>query len=100
MVDDDPDRGLVLCKGLLDQAFAVDLAADGSAALHKLFVNSYDLVILAVMLPVKDGHAVCRELRANGNDIPILMLTRDGLRHDHHHRGTAAGNRSAAGLSW
>lgn len=42
VVADDPDRGLVLCKGLRDQAFAVDLAADGSPALHKLFVNSYD----------------------------------------------------------
>ena len=38
-------------------------------------VNEYDLVILDVMLPIKDGHAVCRELRAAGFRAPILMLT-------------------------
>ncbi|HYZ85661.1 MAG TPA: response regulator transcription factor [Bryobacteraceae bacterium] len=75
VVEDDPDGGRVLCKGLREQAFAVDLAIDGSSALHKIFVNSYDLIVLDFMLPGKDGREVCRELRASGNDIPILMLT-------------------------
>ncbi|HYI92450.1 MAG TPA: response regulator transcription factor [Bryobacteraceae bacterium] len=75
VVEDDPDGGRVLCKGLREQAFAVDLAADGGAALHKAYVNPYDLIILDVMLPGKDGLEVCRELRVRGSDIPILMLT-------------------------
>jgi len=75
VVEDDPDGGEVLCKGLREHAFAVDLASDGQTALHKIFVNSYDLVILDVTLPEKDGREVCRELRATGNDIPVLMLT-------------------------
>jgi two-component system copper resistance phosphate regulon response regulator CusR len=80
VVEDDPEGGNVLAKGLREQAFAVDLATDGPTAIHKIFVNSYDAVILDVMLPGKDGRAVCRELRASGNDVPILMLTaRDGV---------------------
>jgi two-component system copper resistance phosphate regulon response regulator CusR len=75
VVEDDPEGGRVLCKGLRQQAFAVDLASDGLGALHKAFVNSYDLIILDVMLPGKDGRQICRELRAGGNDTPILMLT-------------------------
>jgi DNA-binding response OmpR family regulator len=75
LVEDDPDSGRVLSNGLREQAFAVDLAQDGPTALHKAFVNSYDLIILDVMIPGKDGREVCRELRASGNSAPILMLT-------------------------
>lgn len=75
VVEDNPDAGQILCKGLREQAFAVDLAVDGPAALHKAFVNSYDLIVLDYMLPGKDGRTVCEELRKSGNSIPILMLT-------------------------
>jgi DNA-binding response OmpR family regulator len=75
VVEDDPDGGRVLCKGLREHSFAVDLACDGAAALHKIFVNLYDLIVLDLMLPGKDGREVCREIRAAGNDVSILMLT-------------------------
>ena len=75
VVEDDLDGGRVLAKGLREHAFAVDLAHDGPTALHKAFVNSYDLIILDVMLPGKDGREVCSELRAAGSSVPILMLT-------------------------
>jgi two-component system copper resistance phosphate regulon response regulator CusR len=55
VVEDDPDAGRVLCKGLREQAFAVDVASDGPAALYKVFFNSYYLIILDVMLQGKDG---------------------------------------------
>ena len=71
-----------LAKGLREQAYAVDLAGDGEQGLHLGTVNEYDLVILDVMLPVKDGHAVCRELRAQGRRTPILMLTARGAVDD------------------
>jgi DNA-binding response OmpR family regulator len=75
IVEDDVDAGLILSKGLREHSFAVDLAGDGPAALHKAFVNSYDLIILDYMLPGKDGREVCQELRQSGNAVPILMLT-------------------------
>jgi two-component system copper resistance phosphate regulon response regulator CusR len=53
----------------------VDIAADGESALYQAAVNHYDLVILDRMLPLKNGLAVCRELRAAGFRAPILMLT-------------------------
>jgi DNA-binding response OmpR family regulator len=60
---------------LREQTYAVDVASDGEAALYQASINDYDLVILDVMLPIKDGIEVCRELRAAGSTIPILMLT-------------------------
>jgi len=77
-VEDESRVAGVVAKGLREQAYAVDLAADGEQALHLGSVNEYDLVILDVMLPRKDGHAVCRELRAQGRRVPILMLTARG----------------------
>jgi two-component system copper resistance phosphate regulon response regulator CusR len=65
----------MLAKGLREQAYAVDIAADGEEALYRASINDYDLVILDVMLPRKDGLAVCRELRAGGAGLPVLMLT-------------------------
>jgi two-component system, OmpR family, copper resistance phosphate regulon response regulator CusR len=64
-----------IAKGLREQAYAVDIAADGEQALYHASVNDYDLIVLDVMMPVKDGYAVCRELRAAGTRTPILMLT-------------------------
>jgi two-component system copper resistance phosphate regulon response regulator CusR len=75
LVEDEPNAAQMLAKGLREQTYAVDLAADGEAALHQANVNDYDLIILDVMLPKKDGFEVCRELRAAGSPVPILMLT-------------------------
>ncbi len=70
----------MLAKGLREEAYAVDIAADGETALAQAFVNDYDLVILDVVLPGKDGFKICRELRTNGLAIPVLMLTaRDAI---------------------
>jgi two-component system copper resistance phosphate regulon response regulator CusR len=65
----------MLAKGLREQTFAVDIAADGESALEQAELNDYDLVILDVLLPGKDGFEVCREMRAAGSATPILMLT-------------------------
>ena len=78
LVEDDTRMARVIAKGLREQAYAVDLAGDGQEAAYLGCVNEYDLVILDVMLPLKDGHAVCRELRANSVRTPILMLTARG----------------------
>jgi len=75
LVEDEPGAAWMLAKGLREQTYAVDVAADGDAAIYQASVNDYDLVILDVMLPHKDGFEVCRELRKGGLTIPILMLT-------------------------
>jgi two-component system copper resistance phosphate regulon response regulator CusR len=65
----------MLAKGLREQTYAVDVATDGESALEQAYINDYDLIILDVMLPGKDGFEVCRELRGSGSAVPILMLT-------------------------
>jgi two-component system copper resistance phosphate regulon response regulator CusR len=75
LVEDEPAAAAMLAKGLRERTFAVDIVADGETALEQEAVNEYDLIILDVMLPRKDGFEVCRQLRASGSAIPILMLT-------------------------
>jgi two-component system copper resistance phosphate regulon response regulator CusR len=75
LVEDETRVAGFIAKGLREQSYAVDISVDGEAALYMAAVNEYDLVILDVMLPRKDGWAVCRELRASGSGVPILMLT-------------------------
>ncbi|MDT7690284.1 MAG: two-component system, OmpR family, copper resistance phosphate regulon response regulator CusR [Acidobacteriota bacterium] len=64
-----------MAKGLREQTYAVDVAQDGEGALYQAHVNDYDLIILDIMLPGKDGFEVCRELRSTGSPVPVLMLT-------------------------
>jgi DNA-binding response OmpR family regulator len=75
LVEDEPRAAEVLAKGLREHAYAVDLAADGEAAIFQAATTDYDAVILDVMLPVKNGMTVCREIRKSGSTVPILMVT-------------------------
>jgi two-component system copper resistance phosphate regulon response regulator CusR len=80
LVEDDARIARFVAKGLREQSYAVDLAATGDDALYQVAINSYDLIILDVMIPGRDGFAVCRELRRGGQRMPILMLTaRDAI---------------------
>src|ERR1700682_6351941 len=80
LVEDEPTAAHVLAKGLREQAYAVDLATDGETAVFQVGTTDYDAVILDVMLPLKDGFAVCRAIRESGCLVPILMVTaRDGV---------------------
>jgi DNA-binding response OmpR family regulator len=75
VVDDDRRLCAVIKRGLLEEAYAVDLAYDGEEGAYLAEVNPYDLVILDIMLPNKNGIQVCHELRAKKVNTPILMLT-------------------------
>lgn len=75
LVEDEPNAASMLAKGLREHAYAVDIAPDGEKALEQAYINDYDLIILDVMLPRKDGFEVCRQLRTSGTKIPIIMLT-------------------------
>ncbi|MDX6711948.1 MAG: hypothetical protein QOH96_2964 [Blastocatellia bacterium] len=72
----------LISKGLRENAYAVDVAADGAEALYLAEINDYDLIILDVMLPVVDGFEVCRTLRERGKETPVLMLTARGTVED------------------
>ncbi len=75
IVEDDPRLSNLLARGLRENAYAVDLVNDGKAAVIQAAVNSYDAIILDVMLPDTDGFEVCRSIRSRGLRTPILMLT-------------------------
>ncbi|REJ76281.1 MAG: DNA-binding response regulator [Acidobacteria bacterium] len=75
LVEDDVGISSFIEKGLIESAFAVDVAADGEAALYQASINTYDLIILDVVIPFKNGFEVCKELREQDVQTPILMLT-------------------------
>jgi DNA-binding response OmpR family regulator len=75
LVEDEPAAAHVLAKGLREQTYAVDVAGDGDAAVFQVGTTDYDAVILDVMLPGRDGFAVCRTIRESGCAVPILMVT-------------------------
>ena len=79
LVEDESRVAGFIARGLREQTYAVDIAADGEQALYQASVNEYDIVILDVLLPIKDGYEVCRELRQRGIEAPVLMLTARGL---------------------
>jgi len=64
-----------LAKALVDQHYAVDVATDGQAGWELLESFTYDLILLDVMLPKLDGMTLCRRLRSQGNQTPIVLLT-------------------------
>ena len=78
VVEDEPTAAAVLAKGLREHTYAVDIAADGDRALEQIGVNSYDLVILDVLLPGINGLDLCRQVRATGASVPVLLLTARG----------------------
>ena len=80
LVEDEIKMARAVRRGLEQEGYAVDAVADGEDALHRALYEDYDAIVLDVMLPGKDGSAVCRELRAKGRWAPVLMLTaRDGV---------------------
>src|SRR5256885_16112877 len=75
LVEDDQRIARFVSQGLREQSYAVDVTADGEDALYKAAINDYDAVILDVMILGRDGFEVCKELRAAGSNVPVIMLT-------------------------
>jgi two-component system, OmpR family, response regulator MprA len=81
VVDDDARLRRAVRRVLVSQGFDVEVAEDGDAASGRLRTGSFDLVVLDVMMPGRDGIEVCERLRASGDQLPVLMLTaRDAVR--------------------
>jgi two-component system OmpR family response regulator len=85
IVEDDERLASSLHRGLEEAGMAVDTVADGEEALHMAEAAAYDVIVLDVMLPVRDGFAVARGLREKRVDSPILMLTGRGAVEDRVH---------------
>lgn len=75
VVEDERRIAAFIKQGLEEENYAVDVAYDGIEALDWAAAVDYQLILLDVLLPRKDGIEVCRELRAGGSGVPILMLT-------------------------
>ncbi len=75
VVDDDQAVRESLRRSLTFNGYTVDLAEDGEQALEKIAADRPDLAILDVMMPKLDGLDVCRRLRSEGDDLPVMMLT-------------------------
>ncbi|MEW9529313.1 response regulator transcription factor [Microbispora sp. NPDC049125] len=79
VVEDERRMAAALRRGLQAEGFAVDLAHDGHEGLHMARVGEYDVVVLDIMLPRMSGYNVCKQLRAEENWVPVLMLSaKDG----------------------
>jgi two-component system, OmpR family, copper resistance phosphate regulon response regulator CusR len=75
VVEDEPKLNKGIVKGLKSRGYAVDFAFEGQAGENLARRNPYDLIILDIMMPRKDGLTVCRNLRQSGITTPILFLT-------------------------
>ena len=80
VAEDEPKIGRYLQQGLVEAGFSVDRVVTGTEALHQALSETYDLLILDVMMPGVDGWEVIRGVRASGSPVPVLFLTaRDGV---------------------
>lgn len=80
IAEDDRKMARVIERGLREAGHAVDVAVDGDEALARARHGPYEALVLDVMLPGRDGISVCKELREDGSELPVLMLTaRDDL---------------------
>jgi two-component system, OmpR family, response regulator MprA len=75
VVDDDAGLRKALKRVLASHGFAVEVAEDGDEALARLRTQRFDAIVLDVVMPGSDGMEVCRRLRADGDQLPVLMLT-------------------------
>lgn len=81
VVEDEPKLNKGIVQGLQTRGYAVDSAFDGEQGEQMARWSDYDVLILDIMMPKRDGLEVCRNLRASGKTVPIIMLTaKDGTR--------------------
>lgn len=79
LIEDDPKISAAVARGLEAEGMHVDVAYDGHDGLWRAQEGGYDLIVLDIMLPGRNGYEICAELRRAGRWMPILMLTaKDG----------------------
>lgn len=75
LVEDDRKIALFIKKGLAEQSYSVDIAEDGEEGERLAEDNSYDVILIDIMIPRKSGFSLCKCIRAFNPTIPIMMLT-------------------------
>lgn len=78
LVEDEPGLVMTLTDRLRNEGYTVETAGDGDSGLTRALDESFDLIILDVMLPERNGFDVCRDLRQRRNQTPVIMLTARG----------------------
>lgn len=80
VVEDEQTILSVLAKRLTQDGYSVDTATDGATALTHVEMDVYDCIVMDIMLPIKDGLTVLKQMRDNHNSTPVLLLTaKDGI---------------------
>lgn len=82
LTEDDPNLGMLLQEYLSAKDFPTDLAKDGNEGLKKFLEGKYDMCILDVMMPKKDGFSLAKEIRMKDKDVPIIFLTAKSMKDD------------------
>ena len=82
LVEDDKKIAGFIAKGLQEESYGVDIFHNGEDGLYWALINDYDLIILDIMLPQKNGLEICREIRDNQKNTPIIILTAKGSIED------------------
>jgi DNA-binding response OmpR family regulator len=82
LVEDDTNMGMLLKENLINKGFDTQWCRDGQEGLESFRKNRFDLCILDVMLPVKDGFTLAKEIKAINKDVPVIFLTARGLDKD------------------
>lgn len=82
LVEDDENLGTLLSEYLNSKGYETTLANDGEKGLRKFLNQSFDICILDVMMPVKDGFTLAKEIREINTDIPIVFLTAKSMKDD------------------
>ena len=85
LAEDDTNLGTLLSNYLKAKSFDVTLCVNGEIALTRFQEQLFDFIILDVMMPVKDGFAVAKEIRKSDSEIPILFLTAKSMKDDKLH---------------
>ena len=75
VAEDERDMNRIICRKLKAEGYGVDSCFDGGETLDYINMTSYDLILLDIMMPVKNGYEVLKETRKNGNKTPVLFLT-------------------------
>lgn len=82
VIEDDPSMIVALTEAFDQEGYEVEVGRDGAEGLAKALASPPSLVVLDLMLPKMSGHDVCRRLRENGRNLPIIMLTARGQEVD------------------
>jgi DNA-binding response OmpR family regulator len=82
LVEDDPNFGAILKDYLMLNDFEVVLAKNGMEGFEKFKKDTYDLCILDVMMPYKDGYTLAKEIREKNKDVPLIFLTAKSMKED------------------